>query len=68
MRRSFFFLLPAILLLAGSCRQESDLFDGPSLNDIYGEFSFIQPFLITDESVDFGEPAFIVVTPNNASL
>ncbi len=54
MRRSILLLLPAILLLAGSCRQESDLFDGPSLNDIYGEFSFVQPFLITDESVDFG--------------
>lgn len=54
MRRSILFLMPLLMLLVNSCRKESDIFDGPSLDDIYGDFSFIQPFIITNDEVDFG--------------
>jgi hypothetical protein len=41
-------------VIFSACRKEDDIFDGPSLNDIYGEFSFIQEFDIVDRDVDFG--------------
>lgn len=54
MRRITFFLLASLTILLNACRKDADVFDGPSLNDIYGEFSFVEPLLITNESVDFG--------------
>ncbi|MBK6483944.1 MAG: hypothetical protein IPG01_12635 [Chitinophagaceae bacterium] len=49
-------LLPLCLL---GCKTD-DIFEGPSLNDLYGSFSLIYPFDIADRDVDFaqGEQTF----------
>ncbi len=46
------------LLLAG-CTRETDLFDGPDLNDLYGEFNLLQALAVNDSEIDFaaGEKA-----------
>lgn len=41
------------LCLTG-CKTD-DIFEGPSLNDLYGSFSVIQPFDIADRDVDFAQ-------------
>jgi hypothetical protein len=40
-----------ILLFAG-CKTDED-FSGPSLNDLYGKFTILQPLTLSDNSVDF---------------
>jgi hypothetical protein len=47
-----------IIILAGAmlfsaCKKEETIFDGPSLNDIYGEFSLLQPLEVNSSNVDF---------------
>ena len=53
MQRVTIIMLTVLAFTLNACRQEDDVFDGPSLNDIYGEFSFVEPFYITNENVDF---------------
>ena len=42
------FLLP---ILFTSCEKEK--IEGPSLNDLYGELSIIEPFLVLGDSAEF---------------
>lgn len=51
-------LLSAFILLFafGGCTTEQE-FDGPSLNDLYGDFSILQPFSVAAEQVDFSSGA-----------
>ena len=50
MRNSIYISL--FLLLALSCRKNEPI-DGPSLNDLYGEFSVIQGLTLNKSSIDF---------------
>ncbi len=45
-------LLSLVWVLTG-CRKESEDFDGPSLQDIYGEFSLLEDFAVSQSTVDF---------------
>ncbi len=53
MKKIYLLYLATALAAFQSCRKETDAFDGPSLNDIYGEFSIIENFDIINRSVDF---------------
>lgn len=52
MKKSIFLICIAGCIFT-SCRKDSEFFDGPSLNDIYGEFSLLTDFDITNRHVDF---------------
>jgi hypothetical protein len=56
-------LLASFTLLFTGCQTEED-FSGPSLNDLYGQFSIVESLAISDESVDFaaGESTFFTAT------
>jgi hypothetical protein len=47
------------LTLLASCKKDDVNFDGPSLIDLYGEFSILSPLEVSDNSLDFaaGETA-----------
>ncbi len=46
-------ILYSLALLAFvACRKESDEFEGPSIQDLYGEFSVITPFAVDRETID----------------
>ncbi len=52
-------LLSGVLVLLVSCRNED--FDGPDLNDLFGEFSIVEPITASQQSIDFvadGEVVF----------
>lgn len=46
-------LAGAIMTLAGSCQKEQDTFEGPALNDLFGEFIITAPLATVDGVVDF---------------
>ncbi len=48
------FLYTSLLLALASCKKESDTFEGPSLQDLYGEFSVLEDFAISNSTPDFG--------------
>jgi hypothetical protein len=62
MKYVFTILVSATILFSG-CKTEED-FSGPSLNDLYGQFSIIEGLSISDENVDFaaGESTFFSAT------
>lgn len=47
------------LTLLASCKKDDVNFDGPSLIDLYGEFSILSPLEVSDDNLDFaaGEQA-----------
>jgi hypothetical protein len=50
-----------LLALIASCAQE-DTFDGPSLEDLYGDFSIARGLEVSDDSVDFLASGQILIT------
>lgn len=54
-------ILSALVLLA-ACQKETDIFDGPSLNDIYGEFNLLQALEVNDDALDFAAGELAVFT------
>lgn len=63
MKYAFYITLLAFSFLYSGCKTEPE-FDGPSLNDLYGEFSILQPFSAQLEQVDFsnGQTEFFNAT------
>lgn len=53
MKKSIFYLLIAIPVLLSCRKKEIDKIDGPSLNNVYGQFSVISPLTQNFDSVDF---------------
>ena len=53
MRKKIFLPICASLLLIVSCSKDNDTFDGPSLNDIYGDFFIIDSLNVSTAAVDF---------------
>lgn len=64
MKNLLIFCLLTLSLFA--CRKESETFDGPSIEDLYGEFKVLTPFAVSDGEVDFaaGETAVFTATFN----
>lgn len=62
MKYAILVLLSITLLFVG-CKTDED-FSGPSLNDLYGQFSIVEGLEISDENVDFaaGENTFFSAT------
>lgn len=52
MKKIFLPLFSAVILMA-SCTKDTTSFDGPSLTDIYGEFSILNSLTVSSASVDF---------------
>ena len=52
MKKIFLPLFSAVLFLA-SCTKDDSGFDGPSLNDIYGDFSILDSLSASAATVDF---------------
>ena len=52
MKRILFLIIP-VLLLSISCQHETDVFDGPSLIDRFGEFRIKENLAASKTSVDF---------------
>jgi hypothetical protein len=52
MKKTTCLLLGISLLALWSCKQEEE-FDGPNLNDIYGDFLITQALQISDDTLDF---------------
>lgn len=52
MKQEKFNFLAIGLILLGSCSRD-DSFDGPALNDLYGEFSVLETLSISNKNVDF---------------
>lgn len=44
----------AVSALFTACQHDTDLFDGPALNDLYGEFFIVQELDVSNRNVDFG--------------
>jgi hypothetical protein len=56
MKRSFLtYALPCLLLLTGLTGCKTDDFDGPGLQDLYGEFALLEPMTLSRESVNFAD-------------
>lgn len=53
MKKYLFIALVGTFLFSACRKDEVDQFDGPSLTDIYGEFSVFTPFDVSRDSVDF---------------
>ncbi len=53
MRKKIFLPIYASLLLIVSCIKDNDTFDGPALNDIYGDFFIIDSLSVSSNAVDF---------------
>ncbi len=51
MIRNLFIVLMSILVF--SCTKESDTFEGPSIEEIYGEFQMLSGFDVSNDTVDF---------------
>ncbi|MFN0276067.1 MAG: hypothetical protein ACKVPJ_10000 [Chitinophagales bacterium] len=51
--KKIFFSFAAIALFFVSCTTDDSIFDGPSLNDIYGEFAILDSLNISNSAVDF---------------
>jgi hypothetical protein len=62
MKRTRLFMMLSAFALLSACQKETDIFDGPSLNDIYGEFSLLQPLEVTDDAIDFAAGELAVFT------
>lgn len=52
MTQKKFSLLAIALIFLGSCSRD-DSFDGPALNDLYGEFSVLETLTISNKNIDF---------------
>lgn len=52
MTQKKFSLLAIGLIILGSCSRD-DSFDGPALNDLYGEFSVLETLTISNKNIDF---------------
>lgn len=53
MRKNIFLPICASLLLMVSCSKDNNSFDGPALNDIYGDFFIIDSLNVSNAAVDF---------------
>jgi len=58
--KNFNFLLLILPILFVSC--EKELIEGPSLNDLYGELSIIEPFIVLGDSAEFDQDENIYFT------
>lgn len=54
MKKSLLVLFVGSILLSACRKDEAEKIDGPSLTDIYGEFSVFTPFAVSASTVDFG--------------
>ena len=52
-RIAYFLSVVAIALVYAGCNHDDDLFDGPALNDLYGEYSRLADLDVSDREVDF---------------
>lgn len=64
MKKYILIYLPALLmaLAAGSCSHETDVFDGPSLVDRFGEFNLLEPLAVSRQAVDFSAGETVAFT------
>jgi len=53
MRIPLLLLLGIIAMGTGSCRKDKEQFDGPSLRDLFSEFTLLEPFRANRDSVNF---------------
>ena len=52
-KRSIYLVAALSLVALASCKYDSEIFDGPDLNDLYGDFIIEQTFQANCDSVDF---------------
>lgn len=48
--------------ITSSCNRDSETFEGPDLNDLYGEFMVLQDFGVSSPSIDFSTGATVFFT------
>ncbi len=55
-----------IVVFAFACRKESDTFEGPSIEELYGDFSVLSDFSVSSAEVDFaaGEETYFMAQFN----
>jgi hypothetical protein len=55
-------ILSLLVFFALSCRKkDSEIFDGPSLNDLYGPFAILKEFSFNTKEIDFAKDGNLVV-------
>lgn len=62
MRNKMFIAIGVILILSVSCSKDNDTFDGPALNDIYGDFFIIDSLEVSSIAVNFSVGQTITCT------
>ncbi len=50
------------LVLITGCRKESDKFEGPSIEELYGDFAILTPFAVDRSQVDFAAGEVAIFT------
>jgi len=53
--KNFAILSVLLLILISGCKREDPEFTGPSLDNLFGEFSVLEEFDITNRNVDFSQ-------------
>jgi hypothetical protein len=62
------YALPCLLLLLSLTACRSDDFDGPGLNDLYGEFDIVEPMALSRTTVDFANQETVYFTASFSKI